>query len=186
MPNACCCYVIDAGYLFPTLMSAIQARSAIAVSAADVTILCIGQGRREIDLFAPICREHGIGLVSVPPSAIDHMPIMFGRFYLARLLDAHYEAVVYMDGDITVLGAVGSGAEIVAGGSIHIYGTLRGRAMAGANGNARARIFCQRVDAELLAIGTYYTTAEDIDVSLRRGPAQAWLEGSTLKISAMN
>jgi septum site-determining protein MinC len=96
------------------------------------------------------------------------------------------QSVVFMEGDITVLGAVGSGAEIVAGGSIHIYGTLRGRAMAGANGNARARIFCQRVDAELLAIGTYYTTAEDIDVSLRRGPAQAWLEGSTLKISAMN
>jgi septum site-determining protein MinC len=96
------------------------------------------------------------------------------------------QSVVYMEGDITVLGAVGSGAEIVAGGSIHIYGTLRGRAMAGANGNARARIFCQRVDAELLAIGTYYTTAEDIDASLRRGPAQAWLEGSTLKISAMN
>jgi septum site-determining protein MinC len=96
------------------------------------------------------------------------------------------QSVVFMEGDITVLGSVGSGAEIVAGGSIHIYGTLRGRAMAGANGNARARIFCQRVDAELLAIGTYYTTAEDIDVSLRRGPAQAWLEGSTLKISAMN
>ncbi len=96
------------------------------------------------------------------------------------------QSVVFMEGDITVLGAVGSGAEIVAGGSIHIYGTLRGRAMAGANGNARARIFCQRVDAELLAIGTYYTTAEDIDVSLRRGPAQAWLEGGTLKISAMN
>jgi septum site-determining protein MinC len=96
------------------------------------------------------------------------------------------QSVVYMEGDITVLGSVGSGAEIVAGGSIHIYGTLRGRAMAGANGNARARIFCQRVDAELLAIGTYYTTAEDIEVSLRRGPAQAWLEGSTLKISAMN
>ena len=106
MPNACCCYVIDAGYLFPTLMSAIQARSAIAVSAADVTILCIGQGRREIDLFEPICREHGIELVSVPPSAIDHMPIMFGRFYLARLLDAHYEAVVYMDGDTQVSGSL--------------------------------------------------------------------------------
>ena len=96
------------------------------------------------------------------------------------------QTVVFTDGDITVLGSVGSGAEIVAGGSIHIYGTLRGRAMAGATGNARARIFCHRVEAELLAIDSYYKTAEDIDDSLRRGPAQAWLEGETLKISALN
>jgi len=96
------------------------------------------------------------------------------------------QSVVFIEGDITVLGSVGSGAEVVAGGSIHVYGTLRGRAMAGANGNARARIFCHRVEAELLAIDSYYKTAEDIEDSLRRGPAQAWLEGNTLKISAMN
>ena len=96
------------------------------------------------------------------------------------------QTVVFMEGDITVLGSVGSGAEIVAGGSIHVYGTLRGRAMAGVNGNARARIFCHRVEAELLAIDSYYKTAEDIDDSLRRGPAQAWLEGCTLRLSALH
>ncbi len=58
--------------------------------------------------------------------------------------------------------------------------------MAGANGNSRARIFCQRVEAELLAIDSYYKTADEIEVNLRHGPAQAWLEGSTLKISALN
>ena len=96
------------------------------------------------------------------------------------------QSVVFIEGDVTVLGSVGSGAEIVAGGSIHVYGTLRGRALAGATGNARARIFCHRVEAELLAIDSYYKTAEDIEDSLRRQPAQAWLEGGTLKISAMN
>lgn len=96
------------------------------------------------------------------------------------------QSVVFIDGDITVLGSVGSGAEIVAGGSIHIYGTLRGRAMAGAAGNARARIFCHRVEAELLAIDSHYKTAEDIEDSLRRGPAQAWLDSGTLKIAALN
>jgi septum site-determining protein MinC len=96
------------------------------------------------------------------------------------------QTIVFIEGDITVLGSVGSGAEVVAGGSIHIYGTLRGRALAGASGNTRARIFCHRVEAELLAIDTHYKTADDIDDSLRRGPAQAWLEGSTLKISAMS
>jgi septum site-determining protein MinC len=94
--------------------------------------------------------------------------------------------VIFIDGDVTVLGSVGSGAEIVAGGSVHIYGTLRGRAMAGANGNSRARIFCHRVEAELLAIDSYYKTADDIEESLRSGPIQAWLEGETLKISALN
>jgi septum site-determining protein MinC len=96
------------------------------------------------------------------------------------------QSVVFMEGDVTVLGSVGSGAEIIAGGSIHVYGTLRGRALAGATGNARARIFCQRVEAELLAVDSYYRTADDIEDSLRRRSVQAWLEGGSLKISAMN
>ncbi len=96
------------------------------------------------------------------------------------------QSIVFMEGDVTVLGSVGSGAEIVAGGSIHIYGTLRGRAMAGVNGNSNARIYCQRIEAELLAIDGYYQTAEEIDVSLRSRPAQAWLEGDTMKITPLN
>jgi septum site-determining protein MinC len=96
------------------------------------------------------------------------------------------QSIVFMEGDVTVLGSVGSGAEIVAGGSIHIYGTLRGRAMAGVNGNSNARIYCQKIEAELLAIDGYYQTAEEIDVSLRNRPAQAWLEGDTMKITPLN
>lgn len=96
------------------------------------------------------------------------------------------QSIVFADGDVTVLGSVGSGAEIVAGGSIHIYGTLRGRAMAGVNGNSAARIYCQKIEAELLAIDGYYQTAEEIDVSLRNRPAQAWLEGDTMKITPLN
>ena len=96
------------------------------------------------------------------------------------------QSVVFTEGDVTVLGSVGSGAEIVAGGSIHIYGTLRGRAMAGVNGNSRARIFCQKIEAELLAIDGYYQTAEEIDATLRNRPAQAWLEGEIMKITPLN
>jgi len=96
------------------------------------------------------------------------------------------QSVVFTEGDVTVLGSVGSGAEIVAGGSIHIYGTLRGRAMAGVNGNSSARIYCQKIEAELLAIDGYYQTAEEIDPSLRNRPAQAWLQGDTMKITPLN
>ena len=96
------------------------------------------------------------------------------------------QSIIFPEGDVTVLGSVGSGAEIVAGGSIHVYGTLRGRAMAGVNGNPAARIYCQKIEAELLAIDGYYQTAEEIDASLRNRPAQAWLEGDIMKITPLN
>jgi septum site-determining protein MinC len=96
------------------------------------------------------------------------------------------QSIVFPEGDVTVVGSVSSGAEIVAGGSIHIYGTLRGRAMAGINGNSAARIYCQKIEAELLAIDGFYRTAEEFDAALRNRPAQAWLEGETLRITPLN
>lgn len=96
------------------------------------------------------------------------------------------QSIFFPNGDVTVLGSVASGAEVVAGGSIHIYGTLRGRAMAGAtSGNRQARIFCSRIEAELLAIDGFYKTIDDLDASLAGRPAQAWLEGETLMITAL-
>jgi septum site-determining protein MinC len=96
------------------------------------------------------------------------------------------QSVVFPFGEVTVLGSVASGAEIVAAGSIHIYGTLRGRAMAGSMGDAKARIFCSRNEAELLAIDGYYQTAESTDASLRGRPVQVWLEGPGLNIEALD
>ena len=96
------------------------------------------------------------------------------------------QSVVFPSGDVTVLGSVASGAEIVAGGSIHVYGTLRGRAMAGASGgNRRARIFCSRIEAELLSIDGFYRTIDDLEPGLCDRPVQAWLEGEALMISAL-
>lgn len=96
------------------------------------------------------------------------------------------QTVIFPEGDITILGSVGSGAEVVAGGSIHIYGALRGRAMAGVNGHTTARIYCQKIEAELLAIDGFYQTADDIDAALRGRPAQAFLQGNTMRITALN
>lgn len=96
------------------------------------------------------------------------------------------QTVIFPEGDITILGSVGSGAEVVAGGSIHIYGALRGRAMAGVNGHTSARIYCQKIEAELLAIDGFYQTADDIDAALRGQPAQAFLQGNTMRITALN
>jgi septum site-determining protein MinC len=96
------------------------------------------------------------------------------------------QSVFFPDGDVTVLGSVGSGAEVIAGGSIHIYGTLRGRAMAGMSGNRAARIFCSKIEAELLAIDGFYRTAEDLDSALRGRLVQAWLNGEVLMVTAMD
>jgi septum site-determining protein MinC len=96
------------------------------------------------------------------------------------------QSIFFPDGDVTVLGSVGSGAELIAGGSIHIYGTLRGRAMAGSQGNARARIFCSKIEAELLAIDGHYLTADLMDKRLRDRPVQAWLEGNAVRITTLD
>jgi len=96
------------------------------------------------------------------------------------------QSIVFPTGDVTVLGSVASGAEVIAGGSIHIYGTLRGRALAGSAGNPRARIFCNKAEAELLAIDGFYRTADDIEPSLRSRPIQAWLQGEVMLIAPLN
>jgi septum site-determining protein MinC len=96
------------------------------------------------------------------------------------------QSIVFPHGDVTVLGSVASGAEVIAGGSIHIYGTLRGRAFAGSHGNERARIFCSKVEAELLAISGFYRTADDIEAKLRSQPIQAWLKGDVMFIAPLN
>jgi septum site-determining protein MinC len=96
------------------------------------------------------------------------------------------QSVVFPNGDVTVVGWIASGAEVVAGDSIHVYGAIRGRALAGLSGNSKARIFCSRAEPELLAIDGFYRTAEDIDASLHGRAIQVWLEGHALRIAAMD
>jgi septum site-determining protein MinC len=96
------------------------------------------------------------------------------------------QSVVFERGDVTVLGSVASGAEVMAGGSVHIYGTLRGRAIAGLSGYPNARIFCSKLQAELLAIDGVYQTADDMPSKALGKPVQAWLDGGRMKISVLN
>lgn len=100
------------------------------------------------------------------------------------------QSVHFAGGDVTVIGSVASGSEVVAGGSIHVYGTLRGRAIAGllapAPGAPRPRIFCRRLEAELLAIDGVYRTAEEIGPSLQGRAVQAWLEGDVLQVAPLD
>nr|WP_251044248.1 MULTISPECIES: septum site-determining protein MinC [unclassified Lysobacter] len=94
---------------------------------------------------------------------------------------------IYADNrDLTVLTTVGAGAEVIADGSVHIYGPLRGRALAGAQGNTKARIFCREFHAELVAIAGHYKVLEDIPKELRGKAVQIWLEDEQIKIAALD
>ncbi len=87
--------------------------------------------------------------------------------------------------DLTVLGTVGAGAEVIADGSIHIYGALRGRALAGARDNDKARIFCREFHAELVAIAGHYKVMEDLPAELRGKAVQVWLDNEQIHIAAL-
>lgn len=95
------------------------------------------------------------------------------------------QLVFHPHGDVIVLGSVASGSEIVAAGSIHVYGTLRGRASAGGLGNAAARIFCRKNEAELLSVDGWYCTAEEMDPSVRGKAVQAFLDNGMLRIAPL-
>jgi septum site-determining protein MinC len=96
------------------------------------------------------------------------------------------QSVIFPQGDVTIIGSVASGSEVVAGGSIHIYGSLRGRAIAGCSGGASSRIFCNRLEAELIAIDGLYRTADEMEPELRGRPVQAWLDGETMSMAALS
>jgi septum site-determining protein MinC len=96
------------------------------------------------------------------------------------------QVIEFPDGDVTVIGSVGSGAEIIAAGSIHVYGTLRGRALAGTSGDRSARIFCRSFQAELLSIDGLYRLAENIDQNLRGRSVQARLEGLGMSLTPLD
>ena len=96
------------------------------------------------------------------------------------------QSVVFEEGDITVVGAVASGAEVIAGGSIHVYGALRGRALAGLRTGAGARIFCRRLEAELVGVDQLYRTAEHWGDNLHGRAAQVRCDRGALQISALD
>ncbi len=89
---------------------------------------------------------------------------------------------VYAKGDLIVIATVSAGAEIMAEGNIHVYGSLRGRALAGVLGNAESRIFCSDLQAELVSIAGIYKLKDDLMRHPQQTPVQIALDGETLNI----
>ena len=87
--------------------------------------------------------------------------------------------------DLVVTAMVGAGAEVIADGSVHVYGALRGRAVAGARGDTAARVFCQEFHAELVSIAGVFRVFETLPPELAGKPVQAWLDGDVLRFERL-
>lgn len=108
------------------------------------------------------------------PAELVTQPVRSGQRVTAR------------GGDLVAVAPVGAGAELIADGHVHVYGVLRGRALAGVGGDASARIFCQKLDAELVSIAGAYRVREDIDEALIGRPVQIHLKDGELVIEPLS
>ena len=104
---------------------------------------------------------------------LHHQPVRSGQRVYAR------------HRDLIVTATVGAGAEVMADGCVHVYGSLRGRALAGARGEITARVFCQEFHAELVSIAGVFRVFETIPAELAGKPVQAWLSGEDLHFARL-
>jgi septum site-determining protein MinC len=131
---------------------------------------------RDLALEAPADPAPAADPPSAPnaPSLLIDRPVRSGQ------------SIVFEDGDVTIVGPVGSGAEVIAGGSIHIYGSLRGRAIAGLRTGAAARIFCRKLEAELVGVDRLYRTAEHWGAALHGRAVQVLSDRGALRLAALD
>lgn len=119
-----------------------------------------------------------------PPAAAEPSPVLpapAARCLVVERSLRSGQQVYARDADLVVLGLVSHGAEVIADGSVHVYGALRGRAIAGAKGDASARVYAQSLEAELLAIaGTFRTSEKPLPADVAGRPAQVRLDGERL------
>ena len=112
---------------------------------------------------------------SAAPTMIITTPVRSGQQIYAK------------DADLIITSVVGHGAEVIADGNIHIYGTLKGRALAGARGNTQARIFCHELSPELISIAGTYWLNDDVLARAKgkKGPVQIFLKNDELQMEAL-
>ena len=106
MIDTCICYATDRGYLFPSLVSAMQARQHASKAKSDIFIVGVELDGRTVDLFRRICDSEGIHFLPVPKSSIGSTPAAMGRLFLADLLPAQYSQLLYLDGDTQIVGSL--------------------------------------------------------------------------------
>jgi septum site-determining protein MinC len=153
---------------------------AVDLSAAPVRPASTPVPDKDVPVVAPMAppqlATQDVASPAVAPAAmVVHHQLRSGQRIYAR------------NTDLIVIGVVNRGAEVIADGNIHVYGALRGKAMAGARGDASARIFTTSLDPELLAIaGVYRVIETQLDKSLHKQAAIVRLEGDSLHIASLD
>lgn len=122
---------------------------------------------------APEARQDPPAADAAPRNKVIRVPVRSGQVIMAE------------QGDLTVIGSVASGAELIAAGNIHVYGPLRGRAIAGCHGDESAHIFCQSLNAELVAIAGLYQTSETLEEAVRQQRTHIYLEDEKLRMEVI-
>lgn len=106
----------------------------------------------------------------------------------ARIVDQPVRSgqqCVSKHGDLILLSPVSSSAELIANGNIHVYGTLRGRALCGVHGDTSARIFCSSLEAELVSVAGHYKLLEEVPAAVQNRPVQISLQDDQLLIEPL-
>lgn len=130
----------------------------------------------------PVSEAPEPGAEDATPPVADEMA--GGRIFRGTVRSG--QQITSPEGDLVVVGAVNAGAEVLAGGSVHVYGPLRGRALAGIHGNTQAGIFCRELRAELLSVAGNYKRLEDIDPRLLGTAIQVRLSEAQLSITPLD
>lgn len=168
--------LIDLNWLVKTLRKTGIQILGVSDGILSEQALTLGLPVMPPDHTQPAARRSPPPTSAQQPAAAPAMPHHNGGSGLpARLLTDPVRSgqqVYAENSDLIVLAPVSAGAELIADGCIHVYGTLRGRAIAGANGNPNARIFCRRLEADLVAIAGVYMVADQIPAQLQGKPAQ--------------
>ena len=122
--------------------------------------------------------------VPPPPAPVIHAPPYSGPVVVRQPVRGG-QVIYAQNNDLVVLAPVNAGAQVIADGHVHIYAKLRGRAVAGAKGLTGARIFCQKLEAELVAVADKYMSADEIPPALRGKSAQIWQEDGECKAAPL-
>ncbi|KAB0676964.1 MULTISPECIES: septum site-determining protein MinC [Aeromonas] len=149
-----------------------------AAKAAGLAVMVSGKSRKaEPEPTPPVPEPKPVEAASVPPVPA---PVEASKVHVGPVRSGQQ---IYAAGtSLVVLGSVSPGAEVIADDSIHVYGALRGRAIAGAKGNPKARIYCQQLQAELLSIAGTFQLSDALPAGVIQEPVHIRLDNEQLRI----
>ena len=149
-----------------------------AAKAAGLAVMVSGKSRKaEPEPTPPVPEPKPVEAAPVPPVPA---PVEASKVHVGPVRSGQQ---IYAAGtSLVVLGSVSPGAEVIADDSIHVYGALRGRAIAGAKGNPKARIYCQQLQAELLSIAGTFQLSDALPAGVIQEPVHIRLDNEQLRI----